>query len=53
VLADRDGVVIVPAGVAADVVARAERKIIQETAMRLDLANGMPVAAAFGQHGIL
>ena len=53
VLADRDGVVIVPQAVAAEVIEQAERKVELETEMRKDLARGMSVSDAFGQHGIL
>ena len=53
VLADRDGVVVVPAALAEEVLDRAEQKVAMETAMREDLTHGMSVSAAFGRHGIL
>ena len=53
VLADADGVVVVPASAAWEVVRRAERKVALEGDMRADLQKGMPVSAAFQTHGIL
>lgn len=53
VLADQDGVVVVPAAVAEEVIALAEKKVATENEMRADLAGGMPVSAAFQAYGVL
>jgi 4-hydroxy-4-methyl-2-oxoglutarate aldolase len=53
VLADHDGVVVVPAAVAEEVIARAEEKVSSENLMREKLASGMPVADAFREYGVL
>jgi regulator of RNase E activity RraA len=53
VLADRDGVVVVPEHVAEEVIGRAERKVATENEMRADLAQGLPVAEAFRSYGVL
>lgn len=53
VLADHDGVVVVPAAVADDVITLAEAKIADENEMRKKLAAGMPVADAFRESGVL
>jgi len=53
VLADHDGVVVVPAGVAPEVVARAEEKASGESLVRRRLAAGMSVAEAFRTYGVI
>jgi 4-hydroxy-4-methyl-2-oxoglutarate aldolase len=53
VIADDDGVAIVPRGVAEEVAALAEEKVSGEDTVRMRLAEGMPVAEAFGTYGIL
>ena len=53
VLADHDGVVVVPAVVAEEVIALAEAKVAEENEMREKLAAGMPVAEAFRESGVL
>lgn len=53
VLADNDGVVVVPYAVAGEVIGLAERKVAAEDEMRADLAAGLPVSEAFSRYGIL
>jgi 4-hydroxy-4-methyl-2-oxoglutarate aldolase len=53
VFADVDGVVVVPAGIAADVLAEAEAKVAKEQLMREDLAGGLTVTEAFERHGTM
>lgn len=53
VLADGDGIVIVPEKVAEDVIERAERKVATESEMRADLSEGLAVSEAFHRYGIL
>jgi 4-hydroxy-4-methyl-2-oxoglutarate aldolase len=53
VIADNDGVAVIPGALAEDVIARAEAKIGAESTMRADLAAGMPLGEAFQLHGIL
>jgi 4-hydroxy-4-methyl-2-oxoglutarate aldolase len=53
VLGDHDGVVVVPAAVAAEVIASAEQKVAGENTVRDALAAGMSLADAFGTYGIL
>jgi 4-hydroxy-4-methyl-2-oxoglutarate aldolase len=53
VLADHDGVVVIPIEVAAEVLDAAERKVAMEDEMRADLAAGMSVSAAFQAYGVL
>ena len=53
VLADHDGIVVVPASVADDVLALAEEKVSGENIVREKLAEGMPVAEAFRVYGLL
>ena len=53
VLADHDGVAVVPADVAEQVVAAAEEKVAAEDMVRAKLAAGMPVSEAFKAYGIL
>lgn len=53
VVADRDGVVVVPAEAIEEIVAAARRKSRQEDAMRLDLRTGMGITDAFRKHEIL
>jgi len=53
VIADNDGVAVIPGELGEEVVARAEAKVGAETTMRADLAAGMPLGEAFRLHGIL
>ena len=53
VLADEDGVVVVPAGVAEQVLALAEEKAATENVVRDKLAQGIPVRTVFEEHGVL
>lgn len=53
VLADHDGVVVVPQGVAEEVLRRAEEKVSGENLVRQALANGMSATEAFARYGIL
>jgi regulator of RNase E activity RraA len=53
VLADDDGVVLVPQGVADQVLAAAEEKFRGEGLVRKALADGMSVTEAFRRHGVL
>ena len=53
VIADHDGVVVVPASVAEQVVGLAEEKVSGENLVREKLAEGMPVSEAFRTYGII
>ncbi len=53
ILADRDGVVVLPRVTADEAIANAEEKVRGENLVRLKLAEGMPVAEAFRRYGIL
>jgi regulator of RNase E activity RraA len=53
VLGDFDGVVVVPAAVAADVIALAEEKVAGESLVREKLAEGMAVSDAFRTYGVI
>jgi len=53
VIADLDGVVVIPEEVAAQVIERAERKVSREDEMRRSLRSGMPVTTAFDRYGVL
>lgn len=53
VLADADGVVVVPAAIAEDVITWAEDKMARETEMRQDLASGTTLSDAFRTHKVL
>jgi 4-hydroxy-4-methyl-2-oxoglutarate aldolase len=53
VLADHDGVVVVPVGVAEKVLQLAEEKVSGENLVRKALAGGMSTAEAFARYGIL
>jgi regulator of RNase E activity RraA len=53
VLADHDGVVVVPLGVAEQVLRLAEEKVSGENLVRKALAEGMGTAEAFAKYGIL
>ena len=53
VLADHDGVVVVPAVAAEEVLARAEEKAAGENVVREKLAEGMPVSEAFRTYGVI
>jgi 4-hydroxy-4-methyl-2-oxoglutarate aldolase len=52
-LADHDGVVVVPAAVATEVLDRAEEKVSGEDLVREKLAEGMPVWEAFQTYGVI
>lgn len=53
VLADDDGVVVVPRAIAEEVLSRAEEKVSGENLVRVKLAEGMTVTEAFQKYGIL
>ncbi|MCS6863822.1 MAG: RraA family protein [Gemmataceae bacterium] len=53
ILADHDGVVVVPHGVAEDALQRAEEKVRGENRVRKALAEGMSCTEAFQKYGIL
>jgi regulator of RNase E activity RraA len=53
VLADYDGVVVVPAGIAEEAISRAEEKVSGENLVREKLAEGMPVWEAFRTYGVI
>ena len=53
VLGDYDGVVVIPAGTAEEVIALAEEKVAGENLVREKLAEGMPVAEAFRAYGVI
>lgn len=53
ILADRDGVVVVPATCATEVVALAEAKVSGESEVRSVLTGGMSVVEAFERYGVL
>jgi 4-hydroxy-4-methyl-2-oxoglutarate aldolase len=53
VLGDRDGVVVVPASVAEEVLTLAEEKVAGENLVRDELARGMPVSEAFRTYGVI
>jgi len=53
VIADNDGVAVIPAALGERVVGLAEDKVRSEGEMRAELAAGMPLGEAFRSHGIL
>ena len=53
VLGDFDGVVVVPAAVADEVISLAEEKVSGENLVRSKLAEGMPVWEAFRTYGVI
>jgi regulator of RNase E activity RraA len=53
VLADDDGVVVIPKAVAEQALAAAEQKVRGENLVRLKLAEGMTVTEAFRRYGVL
>jgi 4-hydroxy-4-methyl-2-oxoglutarate aldolase len=53
VVADIDGVVVVPREVEADVIRRAWEKVNAENTVRDAIAGGMSATAAFKKHGVL
>jgi regulator of RNase E activity RraA len=53
VLADYDGVVVVPSAVAEEAISRAEEKVSGENLVREKLAEGMPVWEAFRTYGVI
>ena len=52
-LADYDGVVVIPAAAADEVITRAEEKVAGENLVRSKLAEGMPVWDAFRTYGVI
>jgi len=53
IIADYDGVVVLPRGIASDVIALAEEKVRGEDEVRAHLEAGMPVTEAFERFGVL
>ena len=53
VFADVDGVVVIPAEIATDVLSEAEAKVAKEELMRKDLDGGLSVTEAFARHGTM
>jgi 4-hydroxy-4-methyl-2-oxoglutarate aldolase len=53
VLADFDGVVVVPGGIAEEAIRRAEEKVSGENLVRKHLQEGMPVSEAFRRFGVI
>ena len=53
VFGDADGVVVVPAAVAEEVLKRAIDKVEGENTVREELSEGRPLAEVFEKHGIL
>jgi regulator of RNase E activity RraA len=53
VLGDHDGVVIIPSGLAEEIITLAEEKIRSENLVREKLAEGMSVSAAFRTYGVV
>lgn len=53
VLADQDGVVVIPHAIAEEAITRAEEKVRGENLVRAKLAEGMSVSEAFRRYGIL
>jgi regulator of RNase E activity RraA len=53
VLADFDGVVVVPSAVADEVITLSEEKVSGENLVRSKLAEGMPVWDAFRTYGVI
>ena len=53
VLADYDGIVVVPSAVAEEAISRSEEKVSGENLVREKLAEGMPVWEAFRTYGVI
>jgi 4-hydroxy-4-methyl-2-oxoglutarate aldolase len=53
ILADYDGVVVVPHQIAVEVIGAAEEKLAGESHVREKLATGMPTWEAFQTYGII
>jgi 4-hydroxy-4-methyl-2-oxoglutarate aldolase len=53
VLGDNDGVVVIPAALAEDVIRLAEEKVAGESLVRQKLAEGMAVGEAFRAYGVI
>lgn len=53
VIADFDGVVVIPTDIAEEVISRAEEKVSGESMVRVKLREGMPVSEAFSRYGIM
>lgn len=53
ILADHDGIVVIPSAVAENVIHLAEEKVSGENLVRKALAAGMPTQEAFAKYGIL
>jgi 4-hydroxy-4-methyl-2-oxoglutarate aldolase len=52
-IADQDGVAVIPEAVASDVIDRAEKKLKAEHDMRSELRDGLPLSAAFDKYRML
>ena len=50
-LGDRDGVVVIPAAIAGEVVAKTEEVVATESDMRRALIDGMDPVAAYNKYG--
>lgn len=53
IIGDQDGVAVIPADVAEEVISKAEEKMAVEKRMKASLRNGMPLSEAFSTYGIL
>ena len=53
VLGDNDGVVVIPASLATEVIGLAEEKLSGEDLVRAKLAEGMPVSEGFRTYGVI
>jgi 4-hydroxy-4-methyl-2-oxoglutarate aldolase len=53
ILADEDGIAVIPADIADEVLSLAEQKVATENAVRAKLAEGMAVRDVFATHGVL
>jgi len=52
IFGDKDGVVVIPSGVAADVVKRAQETVRRESAFRADIRNGADLRATIQKYGV-
>jgi 4-hydroxy-4-methyl-2-oxoglutarate aldolase len=53
IVGDVDGVVVIPAAVASEVIAKAEEKVSGENMVRVKLEEGMLVGEAFQRYGVM
>jgi len=53
IFGDVDGVVVIPAAIAEDVITRSLEKVAQETTVRKELEAGESLATVFARHRIL